>query len=189
MIMAESVSSVLAAWSNFYIMTGSSSASLTGLMFVVITLVSGVERLRKAPDGISAFSTPTVVHFCSALLVSAVLSAPWRSFGFAAALLGIIGLFGVVYIFRVALLARRLGTYTPDVEDWSWYTILPILAYGTVLGGAIALLAVPAGALFAVAAGVVLLIFVGIRNAWDIVTYIALALPKNASPLKPPEGE
>jgi len=38
---------------DFYAMIGSAAAALTGLMFVVITLVTeaGQERVRRAPDG------------------------------------------------------------------------------------------------------------------------------------------
>lgn len=172
MIAADSVPSVLTGWSSFYIMTGSSAAALTGLMFIVITLVMGVERTRRRPDGISAFSTPTVVHFCAALLVSAILSAPWRSLVQPATLLGLAGLFGVVYVLRVVRRTRRLTSYSPDLEDWAWYTIVPFIAYGAILAGGIMLAAIPLDALFALAAGVILLIFIGIRNAWDIVTYI-----------------
>ncbi|MBV9232567.1 MAG: hypothetical protein JO030_00880, partial [Candidatus Eremiobacteraeota bacterium] len=35
---------LLAHWANFYVMIGSSAAALTGLMFVVITLVTNMER-------------------------------------------------------------------------------------------------------------------------------------------------
>jgi hypothetical protein len=175
--MAETASSVLVPWSTFYIMTGSSAAALTGLMFVVITLVTGVERLRRAPDGISTFSTPTVVHFCAALLVSAILSAPWRSLVHPAVLLGLAGVYGVGYMLRVMYRTRRLSVYRADLEDWAWYTILPFVSYGAILAGAIMLPAIPVKALFALAGGVLLLIFLGIRNAWDIVTFIAIALP------------
>src|ERR1700736_2928532 len=97
--MTESASSVLAPWSNFYIMTGSAAGGLTGLMFVVITLLTGAEHLPTIRrDGLSTFSTPTVVHFGAALLVSAILSAPWHSLVPPAALLGIAGLYGVVYV-------------------------------------------------------------------------------------------
>jgi hypothetical protein len=174
--MAESTSSILAAWSSFYVMTGSSSAALTGLMFVVITLVTGVERLRRAKDGISTFSTPTVVHFCAALFASAILSAPWRSLFFPAALLGLAGLYGIVYVLRVMYRAKRMTVYSPDLEDWAWYSVLPLVAYGVILTGAIMLPTLPIDALFVLAAGVTLLIFTGIRNAWDIVTYIVTEL-------------
>jgi hypothetical protein len=174
--MAENASSFFTPWSSFYIMTGSSAAALTGLMFVVITLITGVERVRRNPDGISTFSTPTVVHFCAALLVSAILSAPWHLLVQPAVLLGLAGLFGVVYVLRVMHRTRQMTSYVADLEDWAWYTIVPLLAYGAILAGAIMLAASPVNALFALAAGVILLIFLGIRNAWDIVTYIVTEL-------------
>ncbi len=171
--MAETASSFLTPWSNFYVMTGSSAAALTGLMFVVISLVNRTESVRKNPDGIGTFSTPTVMHFSAALLVSAVLNAPWRSLIDAAVLIGLAGLFGAVYILRIMGRTKRLTTYTPDLEDWMMYNILPFVGYGAIFVGAIALPVVPAKALFAIAGGVVFLIFLGIRNSWDVVTFIA----------------
>lgn len=168
-------SHVLAPWSNFYIMAGSSAAGLTGLMFVVITLVTGEIRTQaQSGDGIDAFSTPTVVHFGTALLVSATLSAPWPSLTYPGLLLGLVGLCGVGYILRTAILARRLTTYSPDRQDWVWYTILPAMAYAAIVTGAVYLFRVPADAMFAFGGGVMLLIFIGVRNAWDIVTYLAI---------------
>ncbi|MGC1380127.1 MAG: hypothetical protein WA814_03775 [Candidatus Baltobacteraceae bacterium] len=175
--MAESASSYLGAWSSFYVITGSSAAALTGLMFVVITITMGEERLRRSSDGMAAFSTPIVLHLSVALLVSAVLCAPWHSLVMPGVSIGIAGLYGIVYIVRIVYRTRRLTSYTPDVEDWAWYSVLPLVAYGAVFGGAIALEVVPAKALFAVAGGVLLLIFIGIRNAWDIVTFIAIRGP------------
>lgn len=171
--MHESVPSILSAWSSFYVITGSSAAALTGLMFVVISLVTGEERVRKNPDGISTFSTPTVAHFCAAFLVSAILNAPWRSLGPPATLLAIIALYGIAYVLRVTHRTRRLETYVPDAEDLTWFSALPLVAYGAILAGAIALPALAVNALFAVGGGVVLLILIGIRNAWDVVTFLA----------------
>ena len=172
--MVENASSVLAPWSNFYILCGSAAAGLTGLMFVVITLVTGVERSKRSSDGISTFSTPTVVHFGSALLVCAILSAPWRALVHPATLLGLGGLCGILYVVTLLYRTMRLTLYSADLEDWAWYTILPLIAYGAILGGAIALPVAPVNALFALAAGVLSLIFVGIHNAWDIVTYLVI---------------
>ena len=180
--MIDTALSVLGPWANFYMLPGSSAGALTGLMFVVITLVSGVRRTRRNRDGISAFSTPTVLHFGAALLVSAILSAPWPSLAFPAWLLAIVGLFAVVYVSRVWFLTRGFTEYTPDIEDWFFYTIFPLLAYSTIFVGAIMLNASPHGAPFALAGAVLLLIFIGIRNAWDIVTYIAIERTSDASP-------
>jgi hypothetical protein len=88
-------------------------------------------------------------------------------------LVGLVGLLGVAYLVRLALRTRRLTQYTPDLEDWAWYTILPFIAYGALLLGAISLAVNPAGSLFAIAGGALLLIFIGIRNAWDVVTFLA----------------
>lgn len=155
-------------------MTGSSAAALTGLMFVVITLLTGRERTTEtAIAGIAAFSTPTVMHFASSLLVSAVLTAPWHSLVPAGAAVALIGLAGVGYILRVAHRTWRLTMYRADLEDWVWYSVLPFISYGGIAAGAIILAAVPARAFFLVAGGVLLLLFTGIRNAWDVVTYIA----------------
>jgi hypothetical protein len=172
--MAESSSSALSAWSSFYTVVGSSAAALTGLVFVVISLVPGRERQEGTPAGIAAFATPTVMHFTTALLISGVLIMPWRALVFAAAVTAGIGLYGFAHILRAMYRATRLTVYTPDIEDWIWFMILPFVAYGAIFAAAIALAAAAVQALFVVAGGVLLLVFIGIRNAWDIVTYIAI---------------
>jgi hypothetical protein len=169
----DSASPLLATWSNFYVMTGSAAAALTGLMFVVITLVTGRESPRSQ-DGISTFSTPTVMHFAAVLLVSAVLCAPWHRLLGAEVAVGIIGIYGVGYVLRILLRARNLSGYTADFEDWTWYIALPFVAYCAVAAGAIGLHFVPGIAFFAMGFGVVFLLFIGIRNAWDVVTFLAI---------------
>ena len=138
-------------------MAGSSAAALTGLMFVVISLVHG----RVSPtnsDGISTFSTPTVMHFSAALLVSAVLVAPWQKLFYPGITVALVGLYGVVYILRIASRTKQLRSYTADLEDWTWYIGLPFLAYGAICAGAIVFTFVlPDKAAFAIAGGVVLL--------------------------------
>lgn len=175
-----SQSPILTAWSSFYIMTGSSAAALVGLMFVVISLIR-VREMETARDGISTFSTPTVMHFGAVLLISAVLSAPWHTLFYATLSLGAIGLFGLTYIIRIAYRATRFLEYRADLEDWIWYTVLPFLAYGAILAGAIALWILTAKALFVVGGGVVLLLLIGIRNAWDVVTFLAAGGPSQGN--------
>src|SRR3989449_10732821 len=68
--------SPFSAWENFYVIIGSSAAALTGLQFVVVVL--GAEA-RSLGTEVGAFGTPTVVHFCAVLLMSAILSVPWRA--------------------------------------------------------------------------------------------------------------
>ena len=175
--MTGTASSILSAWSNFYVMVGSSAAALTGLMFVVITLVSGSGRRVGNGNGIAAFSTPIVMHFTAVLLVSAVLIAPWGSLLRVGVVVALVGLCGLAYILRAAHRTWRLTAYRADFEDWVWFTILPVVAYGAIIASAIVLRAVPVQALFGLAGSVILLIVIGIRDAWDIVTYLAVQRP------------
>jgi hypothetical protein len=178
--MHDTAASAITEWSNFYVITGSSAAALTGLMFVVITLVAG-DRSRSTHEGISTFSTPTVLHFCAALLVSAILSAPWRSLVHAAVLLGLTGIFCVVYVCRVIRRTSRLTVYRPGIDDWAWYAFVPLVAYGAIVVAAVLLPRAPTETLFVLGGANVLLIFIGIHNAWDVVTYLAINFEPESS--------
>ena len=171
--MLEAVLVPLAAWQNFYVIIGSAAATLTGLLFVVITLVSG--RVSSPWSGVRVFSTPNVMHFGAALLIAALLSAPWPALWPAGLLVGLAGLGGVIYVFIVLWeVHHRLVSYQLVLSDWLWYTLLPLIAYTALLVAGILLPLSAALALFVIAAGTLLLVFMGIRNAWDVVTYMAI---------------
>src|SRR3989442_1320289 len=57
----------LAGWDSFYVITGSSAAALTGLMFVMNELTGEVLATPSTICTIRAFSTPTVDHFWAVL--------------------------------------------------------------------------------------------------------------------------
>ena len=90
-----------------------------------------------------------------------------------AACLGALAIMGFVYSLTVIVHARK-SSYQPDAEDWFWYAGLPVLSY-VVLGVAASLAwFLAAWSLFIIAAISVLFLFMGIRNSWDTVTYVAL---------------
>jgi len=162
--------SELAQWDSFYVIVGSAAGALIGLQFVVLTLVAQ-SPARRAMEGGAAFATPTIVHLGTALLLSALLRVPWQAIGLAAAFWGFIGLGGVAYS---AIVARRMRTqrvYQPEFEDWLFHFVLPLAAYATLALSAVAAPAHTRQALFSVGAATLLLLFVGIHNAWDSVTY------------------
>ena len=169
---------LLASWHNFYAILGTAAASLTGLMFVVIALTASVQR-RRSSDGIGAFGTPTVFHFEAALLLAAILSAPWSMLWNVDLLLGLCSIGGVVYIMIVLrrfLRVSRQSNYTNVLEDWLWYLFFPLVSYIAIVVAAIMLPANAALALFVIAAAALLLVFIGIHNAWDLVVFIAFGL-------------
>jgi hypothetical protein len=161
----------LAAWENFYVIVGSSGAALTGLQFVVIALVAE-STAHKSSAEIAAFGTPTVVHFCAVLFICAVLSAPWQTLSGPAIALGCGGILGVAYAVVVVIRARAQVGYQPVLEDWLFHVVFPFIAYATLLVAGLSIRWLPAPALFSVGAASLLLLFVGIHNAWDTVTFI-----------------
>jgi len=182
--MQEAVLSPLATWQNFYTIIGTAAATLTGLMFVVVTLIAGVRvRVSSPSEAFATFNTPNVVHFGIALLVAAILSAPWQALWNASLLLGLSGLGGVIYVVIVVRRTRRQTDYQPVLEDWLFHTVFPLVSYTALLVAAMLLPGHPAPALFVIAAGTVLLLFTGIHNAWDNVLFIAIELsrPQNKS--------
>lgn len=164
---------LLGSWTNFYVIVGSSAGALTGLQFVVIALISESEVSGSMLE-IRAFATPTVVHFCVVLLISAIANAPWHAISTAGWCLDICGAAGVAYVLRVISHTRRQTGYGPDAEDWFWYSALPLASYATLLAGGVVMMWHPAAGLFVVAAVALALLFNGIHNAWDTVTFIAI---------------
>ncbi|MGC2694444.1 MAG: hypothetical protein WA738_01500 [Candidatus Angelobacter sp.] len=160
-----------AGWENFYVIVGGSAGALIGLQFVVITLIADMPIVPGAEQAGHAFGTPTIVHFGAVLLLAAILSAPWQGVASAAVLWGLLGLCGIVYEFIVVRRMRTQITYTPEFEDWLFHVLLPLAAYAILAVSAFVVRSHVREALFAVAAAALLLLFIGIHNAWDAVTY------------------
>src|SRR5438445_7324602 len=128
--------SQLADWQNFYVIVGSSAGALTGLQFVVIALITDARAARSMLE-IRAFGTPTIVHFCVALLICAIGSAPWQEISQPGFCLAICGAAGSAYSLRVISHTRKQTGYAPDAGDWFWYAVLPLVGYATLLAGGI----------------------------------------------------
>jgi hypothetical protein len=158
---------------NVYVIVGSAAGALIGLQFVVLTLIA--ERPpAHAEAGTASFATPTVVHFAVVVLMSATLCAPWHAINPVAILWGLVALFGLTYSGIVARRMRRQAAYHPGFEDWCFHAVLPAATYATIGAMALAALSHPRRALFGVGGAVLLLLFIGIHNAWDAVVYYAV---------------
>ena len=168
--------SLLSGWQNFYAIMGTAAATLTGLMFVATTLIAGIDAQESAANAaISAFNTPTVVHFCAVLLLAGILSAPWQEFSSVSLLIGVFGSGMVFYLIIVLRRIRRVPHYQSTLEDWLWYMALPLLAHIMLIVAAVMLPTNSVLALYVIGASMILLLFLGIRNSWDNVIYFAVA--------------
>ena len=169
--------SLLAGWENFYVITGSCAGGLTGITFVVIALIRDVQRVR--PTGLRAFVTPTIVHFGGVLALAAYLSMPHQGVMSLSVGFGVAGLVGLIYCGVIAANMRHPGSeYIPVHEDWIWNVALPALVYGGLLVMAFLVWRKPVQTLYGVAAACLLLLFIGIRNAWDIAVWMTVKRPR-----------
>ena len=160
------------AWETFYEIVGSASGALAGLMFVVIALVADARGATESQ--LDAFGTPTVIHFGAALLLSALSAAPWPGLTSFRIALTLYGATGFLYMIIVIRRTRHLTEYLAVFEDWLFHAVLPLAAYIAVLTAAITLRRASTFSLFAIGAAALLLLFVGVHNAWDTVTYILI---------------
>jgi hypothetical protein len=163
---------VLKDWANFYVIVGSSAGALIGLQFVVITLIGETTITQGMQAAGEAFSTPTIVHFGVVLFLAGALSAPWHSMLGPEIAAGATALIGAIYTFIVLRRMRSQPAYAPETEDWLFHFILPLVAYAVMAASTLEEPAHASLALFGIAASVLLLLFIGIHNAWDSVEYI-----------------
>jgi len=162
--------SLLAEWDNFYVITGSAAAGLTGLTFVVIALAADANRVDAR--GLHAYVTPTIVHFGAVLALAAYLSMPHLGVLSLSLAFGAAGIAGLIYISVIALTIGRIASkYIPVHEDWIWNVILPAIVYGALLAIAFLIWSRPQQSMYGVAVVSLLLMFIGIHNAWDIAVW------------------
>jgi hypothetical protein len=161
---------LLAEWDNFYVITGSSAAGLTGLTFVVIALAADSKRVNFR--GLRAYVTPIIVHFGTVLALAAYLSMPHQGVLSLSLCFGAVGAAGLVYIARIAASIGRISSeYVPVHEDWIWNVILPATVYGVLFAIAFLIWRRPEQSMYGAAAVSLLLMFIGIHNAWDVAVW------------------
>src|SRR5271169_2670037 len=110
-------------WDNFYVTTGAASASLIGLLFVVVTLGADFSS-SDAMVGARAFLTPTLSHFGGVLLLSLFALAPFASPWPTAVVFCLCGLGGLAYLTKVVAARRKV-----DFVALTWPTGFPTEAF------------------------------------------------------------
>jgi hypothetical protein len=165
---------MFAGWDNYFVLIGTASGGLIGLLFVVVTLTQGFER-NQAARGQALYFTPTMVHFAVTLSVTALALIP-RLPGPAFAALAAGGLaLGLLNAVRASwgISHPRQGLPSPHWTDFWLYGFVPTVLYVAGLGLCWLVVRGPAWAAPSLASLLLVLLLVGIRNAWDLVTTIA----------------
>ena len=160
-------------WDSFYLLIGGAAGAMIGLLFVVATLNSG-QNATQVVRGASLYMTPTVFHFAMVLSVGAIAVAP----GLRSSLAGLIilgcGLVGLAHMATVCVRMRKPGAEAPPHWSDFWcYGAAPTFLYLALVVAALAVLQGWAAAPRGVAAVLLVLLLLSVRNAWDLVTWLA----------------
>jgi hypothetical protein len=159
-------------WENFYLIVGSAAGALIGLMFVVATLMAGIES-RRVSRGARVYFTPIIFHFAVVVVVSAIAVVPEMPAPAAGAIVALCAVSGLVYS-----LATTFRMFVPGPDDpphWSdkyFYGILPAIAYLGLVSAAGAVWLAPIRAAYAIGATMLILLLIGIRDAWDLAIFL-----------------
>lgn len=175
--MTDNFLQALHGWQNFYTLLGEASATLTGLMFVAASL--GARLINDEDDPkVRTFLTPTVVHFSLVLLLAALMNVPTQTRAALTAQFAVLGLIGAGY--SLSHLPRLRGFQhdgSLDRQTWAWNLALPLLGALWLAGAALGLGRSVSVALDAAAVGALLLVMVGLHNAWNVTLRLALRTP------------
>jgi len=170
-------------WGDFFFLIGSAAAGLVGLLFVVVTLTAGTER-SQALRGTALYFSPTLGLFGVALFASALVLPPAIPVWLTALALVLVAAAGIGYAIRSH---RGISSFRPQAEPPHWsdawfYAICPGVIYLGLAGSAATLVTRASCAPIAFSVVLLAMLFMGIRNAWDLVTWIAPGRPGAPSP-------
>lgn len=171
--MLDSSLALLHDWTGFYTLTGTAAATLIGLQFVAMSLSLTLQR-NQPEKVLRMFVTPTLAHFALVMIISCVLIVPLPTILWLSILLAIASLAGLSLL--VSQARNLLYAYKHSSLGrgrWLSYFVVPLIAYLLVIVASIYELFTTDAGLFILAGGVLLLLVVGIRNAWDMILYLA----------------
>lgn len=157
-------------WHELYSVAAGIAATLMGLMFVVLSLGSRSLATEQGVQVTRALHTPIVVFFGTIIVVSMLMLMPDTAPAALGTLVGAVALGGIIYM--VASGAYNIWRENElGIDDLVWYVVLPYVSYATLGVSAVMIWkAVPFGP-HVEAGAVLLMLLIGIRNAWDLVVY------------------
>jgi len=162
----------LAQWHDFFVLIGSASATLVGLMFVAASTGAGVFT-SEHQVGIHSFLSPTVVHFSAVLIVCLFATFPTQNRVLFSVVQACVGVTGLIYSVVVSHRMFKHGIIaTIDLADRLWYVVLPMGIYLLMIAAGASLWQRSGFSLEILATALVLLMLIGIRNAWDMTVWI-----------------
>jgi hypothetical protein len=159
---------MLAPWHEFYALLGTAASALVALLFVAVSIGIGfISSERQGPT--RTFTSPVLAHYTYILFVSLLALAPLDNDGLLAIILGISA--GAAFLYSAVICVKVLRSAVSDHDDRFAYGVGPPAAYGAVVAAAYMIgTRAPAGPAL-LAAALIFLLLVNIRNAWDLTVF------------------
>jgi len=166
--------SVFQGWDSFFQITGEAAATLVGLLFLVVSFSESRDRTQLL-RAVSIYLTPSALHFAIVLTISALAVAPQLPVSVRVGFIGLAALTGlgnaIWACIGMALRARE--TAPAHWSDFWMYGVAPATIYSGLAATAAALWFHVDWAAQAMAVFLLALLLLGVRNAWDLVTWMA----------------
>jgi hypothetical protein len=165
-------------WHDFYMLLGTASAALVALLFVAVSIGASFLTPERSV-ATRTFMSPVVFHFSTLLLTSLVALVPSHTALSLAAGIVLIAIAGLGYTSVVLVGLARASVR--DSADRFGYGIFPLAAYLAMLAAAGLTISQAALSADILAAALLVLLAVNIRNAWDLMLAFARQIAsKNA---------
>lgn len=173
----------LHAWHDFFLLAGGGAATLLGLVFIAVSLVTGMPSLPRERDE-QLFVAPILSQFGYAFALAAMNLAPWqdmRRYGACVTVMGASAFIQSAWLLRGMQNHHRRRARV-HVRVWLWNGLFPFVASLTVAASGFLSWRTPHLAVGGVAVATLMLDLIGVRNTWRLVLWIIGArLPDEAS--------
>ena len=165
-------------WHDFYMLLGTASAALVALLFVAVSIGASFLSPERS-TATRTFMSPVVFHFSTLLIISLIAMVPSHT-----ALSLVIGIAAVAIAglgYTTVVLVGLARASISDIADRFGYGILPLVSYVTMLAAAGLVISRATLAADILAAALLLLLAVNIRNAWDLMLAFAQQVASKGS--------
>jgi hypothetical protein len=161
---------MLTPWHEFYGLLGAASATLMALMFVAVSVGVGILSSERAA-GTRIYLSPVIMHYANILFISLVALAPTLGDRALGSIVGACGAVGFAYSLFVSTTLFRDSK--SEFVDRFAYGAWPFLGYGGIVAAAVMIAARHEFGPTLLAAALLLLLMVNVRNAWDLaITFV-----------------
>jgi hypothetical protein len=157
-------------WHDFYMLLGTASAALVALLFVAVSIGASFLTPERSV-ATRTFMSPVVFHFSTLLLLSLIAMVPLHTALSLAIGITIVAIAGLGYTTVVLVGLARASI--SDAADRFGYGFCPLASYLAMLAAADLVISRATLAADILAAALLLLLAVNIRNAWDLMLAFA----------------